>query len=74
MYLIDWEYSGMFDPLCDVATLFVSFQFTEEELFFLTYYLGREPNKEELHHIFIAYHFSRLFMVFMDRVQGNSRG
>lgn len=52
LYLIDWEYSGMFDPLWDVATLFVSCQFTEEEeKFFLTYYLEREPNNVELQRV-----------------------
>lgn len=47
--LIDWEYSGMFDPLWDLATLFQSLQFTEEEeMFFITYYLERKPTNEEL--------------------------
>ncbi len=49
LYLIDWEYSGMFDPLWDIATLFISLQFTEEEeTFFITYYLGRKPTSEEV--------------------------
>lgn len=26
IYLIDWEYSGMFDPLWDIATLFISLE------------------------------------------------
>ena len=54
IYLIDWEYSGMFDPMWDLATLFVSLNFTEEEeLFFLTHYLEREPNQEEMQRILL---------------------
>lgn len=61
LFLIDWEYSGMFDPLWDIATFFLSVQFTEEEeMFFLQNYLKREPTNEEkqrimLHKIFQDY-------------------
>lgn len=49
IYLIDWEYSGMFDPFWDIATLFISLQLEkEEQTFFLMHYLGRQPNEEEL--------------------------
>lgn len=63
-YLIDWEYSGMFDPMWDLATLFLSLQFTdEEERFFLKHYFEREPKLEEmqrvlLHKIFLDYLWS----------------
>ena len=54
LFLIDWEYSGMFDPMWDLATLFVSLSFTEEEeLFFLTHYLEREPDQEEMQRILL---------------------
>lgn len=54
IYLIDWEYSGMFDPMWDLATLFVSLNFTEEEeLFFLKHYLEREPSPEEIQRILL---------------------
>src|SRR5690625_1995378 len=54
IFLIDWEYSGMFDAFWDLATLFVSLQFTEkEEQFFLTHYLEREPLVSELQRILL---------------------
>ena len=43
LYLIDWEYSGVNDPMCDVAALFLENDFTpeDEELFF-HYYFGED--------------------------------
>ena len=39
MYLIDWEYSSMNDPMWDLAALFLESEFTnQEEEEFLTYY------------------------------------
>ena len=39
MYLIDWEYSSMNDPMWDLAALFLESEFTnQEEEDFLTYY------------------------------------
>ena len=40
LYLIDWEYSGINDPMCDVAALFLENDFTpeDEELFFHYYF------------------------------------
>src|SRR5699024_1937065 len=36
IYLIDWEYSGMFDPLFDIATLILDVELEErEEILFL---------------------------------------
>lgn len=61
IYLIDWEYSGMFDPFWDLATLFMRLEFTrEDEMLFLKRYLGRIPNEKEfqrilLHKIFQDY-------------------
>lgn len=52
MYLIDWEYSGMFDPLWDIATLFLTLDLQEEEkLFFLKQYLERKPTEGEVQRI-----------------------
>lgn len=43
IYLIDWEYSGMNDPIWDVAALSLECEFTqEEEALFLSLYLNRE--------------------------------
>lgn len=30
IYLIDWEYSGMNDPMWDIAALFLESNFTDE--------------------------------------------
>ena len=41
LYLIDWEYSSMNDPMWDLAALFLESEFTpEEETDFLAYYEG----------------------------------
>lgn len=54
LYLIDWEYSGNFDPLWDLATLFLSLDFSEEErLFFLMQYFERTPRAEEMQRMFM---------------------
>ena len=43
LYLIDWEYSSMNDPMWDLAALFLESEFTpEEEEDFLTYYEGEK--------------------------------
>ena len=45
VYLIDWEYSGMNDPMWDIAALFLESNFSEENQdYFLTrYFEGKEP-------------------------------
>lgn len=45
IYLIDWEYSGMNDPLWDIAALFIESDFTKEnqEYFLTQYYNGNIP-------------------------------
>ena len=43
LYLIDWEYSSMNDPMWDLAALFLESEFTpEEEVDFLAYYEGEK--------------------------------
>lgn len=51
IYLIDWEYSGMNDPMADLAALFVESDFSEEtrEYFLSKYYDGEIPAKTEEH-------------------------
>lgn len=48
IYLIDWEYSGNYDKLWDVATISVECEFSqdEEELFFKKYF-GKESTTVE---------------------------
>lgn len=78
LFLIDWEYSGMFDPLWDLATLFMSLGMTEEEEhFFLTHYFGHEPNqteKQRLHllKIFLDYYWGLWY--FFKEARGDDYG
>ena len=64
LYLIDWEYSGMFDPLWDVATHLIESEFDDqEEALFLSYYFKRDATDEEkekilIHKIFQDYLWS----------------
>lgn len=46
IYLIDWEYSGMNDPMADFAALFIESEFPEEsqEYFLKKYYDGNVPS------------------------------
>lgn len=45
IYLIDWEYSGMNDPMWDIAALFLENRFSDEsqEYFLNHYFEGKEP-------------------------------
>ncbi len=45
LYLIDWEYSGINDPMADFAALFLESSFTEENKNFIlrSYYQGEVP-------------------------------
>ena len=45
IYLIDWEYSGMNDPMWDIAALFLENNFSEENQdYFLSHYFnGNQP-------------------------------
>lgn len=51
IYLIDWEYSGMNDPMADFAALFIESDFSKEtRSYFLTqYYDGEIPANTEEH-------------------------
>ena len=64
LYLIDWEYSGMFDPLWDLAAHSMESGFSEsEEEHFFTHYFQRDISKMEserilMHKIFQDYLWS----------------
>jgi len=48
-YLIDWEYSGMNDPLFDLGALAIEAELTDEqERYFLQQYFGGELTKKQL--------------------------
>lgn len=78
LFLIDWEYSGMFDPLWDLATLFMSLEMKEEEeAFFLEQYYGRaarSDEKQRLHllKIFLDYYWGLWY--FFKEARGDDYG
>ena len=47
IYLIDWEYSGMNDPMADLAALFLESEFTEDNKDYILnhYFEGEIPTK-----------------------------
>lgn len=62
LYLIDWEYSGMFDPMWDIATLMLNSDYTEEEEhYFLQKYFQRNPTEEEMQRI----HMHKIFQDYL---------
>lgn len=50
VYLLDWEYSGMNDPMADMAALFLEAGFSEEnrEYFLNRYFCGSVPENTRL--------------------------
>ena len=64
VYLIDWEYSGMFDPMWDIASYALGAKLSEtEEAFFVRQYFQGEATVSEkermlLHKIFQDYLWS----------------
>lgn len=54
IFLIDWEYSGMNDPMWDLGALFLESEFSEESrLILLRRYFGHEPTDADLERILI---------------------
>ncbi len=52
LYLIDWEYAGDTDIGFDICKLFVKPRDSKEKIdYYLEYYFGRKPTKEEHDHI-----------------------
>lgn len=78
LYLIDWEYSGMFDALWDISTHMMESRFNvDEEEAFLELYFQREVTAEEeqrimMHKIFQDYLWS-LWTLFKE-AKGNEFG
>lgn len=50
IYLIDWEYSGLNDPMWDVAAHFIECEFTEdeEEMFLKAYFNSKVTEKDKI--------------------------
>lgn len=54
MYLIDWEYAGMNDPMWDLAAVSLEAEYAnEQDALMLSEYLGHETQELELYH-FVA--------------------
>ena len=54
VYLIDWEYSGMFDPMWDLAAFSLEAEYSQaEEDLFLKHYFHREASIEEKERILL---------------------
>ena len=52
MYLIDWEYAGMNDPMWDIAAASIEACYgRREDQLLLSYYLGHEPDLSEWKHL-----------------------
>lgn len=70
MYLVDWEYAGMNDPMWDIADVFIESAFTTyEEETFNRYYFGAEPEYELKHRILI----NKIFLDFLWSLWGKQR-
>ena len=62
IYLIDWEYSGINDPIWDLAAISIESKLNkEDENKLLNYYFGRKPTKEEK----LRMHINKIYQDFL---------
>lgn len=62
IYLIDWEYSGVNDPMWDLAAISIESKMSKEnEDKLLNYYFGRKPTKEEK----LRIHINKIYQDFL---------
>lgn len=70
MYLVDWEYAGMNDPMWDLADFFIEANFgNEEEALFYNFYFEKEPNAQMLRRILI----NKVYLDFLWSLWGKQR-
>lgn len=70
MYLVDWEYAGMNDPMWDIADIFIEAGFTpEEEEQFSQFYFEEEVDKQMQRRILI----NKVFLDFLWSLWGKQR-
>ncbi len=70
MYLIDWEYAGMNDPMWDLADLSIEAEYThkiDEQLLFA--YLGGSPSEKE----WLRFHANKIYLDFLWSLWGKTR-
>lgn len=70
MYLVDWEYAGMNDPLWDVADVSIEADFDQEkDMLFLREYFQGEPNEETI----FRFNANKVFLDFLWSLWGKTR-
>ena len=70
MYLVDWEYAGMNDPMWDIADVFIEAGFTpEEEVKFNNFYFNQEQDEQMERRILI----NKVFLDFLWSLWGKQR-
>lgn len=70
MYLIDWEYAGMNDPMWDLADVSIEADYNEEhDEYFLECYFGRKASQEERE----AFLINKILLDFLWSLWGKTR-
>lgn len=70
LFLVDWEYGGMNDPLWDLADVMIEAELNnEQENKFKAFYFGREATKEEERRIVM----NKVFLDFLWSLWGKQR-
>ena len=70
LYLIDWEYAGMNDPMWDLADLSIEANYSEcQDQLLLTEYLNSSPSKSE----FTRFQANKLYLDFLWALWGKTR-
>jgi len=70
MYLVDWEYAGMNDPMWDIADVFIEGNFSEEEeALFQSFYFQGAMTEEEGKRILM----NKIFLDFLWSLWGKQR-
>ena len=70
MYLVDWEYAGMNDPMWDLADLSIEAEYgdIEDELLLETYFNGREDKEDKL-----RFYANKIYLDFLWSLWGKTR-
>ncbi|WP_312654137.1 phosphotransferase [Proteiniclasticum sp.] len=70
MYLVDWEYAGMNDPMWDLADVFIEGNFSDDdEALFKSFYFGRAATPVEEKRILM----NKVFLDFLWSLWGKQR-
>lgn len=70
MYLVDWEYAGMNDPMWDIADFFIEAGFSkEEEEIFSAFYFDEKPDEALTRRILM----NKVFLDFLWSLWGKQR-